>query len=412
MKFMYRPTPLSLPRSPISPRFAVFLVAILEFVCTLDFMTALPLAPDLAAALGFPPDRIGWLTAAYTLASMAAGLLSLPLLDRYDRRSVFLMALAGLGLATLATTQASGLWSLLAARALTGFFCAPALAVGMAIVIDATPPQARGRAIARVMIGFSAAVIAGVPLSLELARVGNWQTPFLCVAGLSLLLWIAAYIRLPALRAHMGHAAPISLRTLLARPMIRTACALQANSQFAAFLIVPSFSAFFLLNLGYPRAELGGLYLVGGLCAFVLVQLSGRMIDRHGPLLVASIATVSFMIGLTPLLGMQVVPLMLFFVLFMCGNAVRNIGLATVISQLPDPHERAGFMALQNVVQDLAISVAAIVASLALTTDANGRLAGMQPLVVVSAMSAIAVMALLYRLLRIRAVSATALAVD
>lgn len=400
-------TPMSSTPAPsLAPHRAIALIGALEFIYILDFMTALPLAPDLVLALGFSPDRIGWLTASYTLAAVLAGLLAVPLLDRFDRRSVLLTAIVGLGLATLAATQATGLISLLLARALTGFCGAPAVAVGMAIVIDATPPEKRGAAIAKVMMGLSAAIIAGVPAALELAHWGGWKTPFYTVASLSLILWLAAYAVLPPLRAHMGRAAPISIHTLLSRPLVRVACVLQASSQLAAFLIVPSFSAFFLFNLGYPRAELGSLYLVGGIFAFATVQVCGRLTDHYGPYQNALAATVSFIIGLAPLAGFvsnsSAVPLMLFFVLFMAGNAARNISLAATTSQIPAPHERAGFMALQNMVQDLAISFAAGLASLFLSTDSQGHLLGMQTVVIMAATCAAAVVPVLVRLLQMR----------
>lgn len=383
----------------LSSRTAILLVGALEFIYILDFMTAMPLGPDLAAALHFAPDRIGWLTASYTLAAMLAGLLTLPFLDRFDRRSALLLSLAGLGLATLASAQASGLWSLLIARAFTGLCGAPALATGMAIVIDATPPQARGGAIAKVMIGFSAAVIAGVPLALELARFGNWQTPFLFLALLSLVLWLIAHFVLPPLRGHLGNPRRTSARALLARPAIRLACALQANSQFAAFLVIPSFAAFFVLNLAYPREQLGMLYLIGGLCAFAAVQIGGRLTDQYGAKPTTLVATLAFVLGLLPMLGLHILPVTLAFVLFMAGNAARNISLMATITQLPEPHERAGFMALQNMVQDGAITIAAWLASLVLSTSA-GRLQNTEVLAVISAAAAVSVVLVLYRLLK------------
>jgi len=386
----------------LSPKQAIVIVAAIQFVYILDFIMLLPLGPDLAHALSFASDQLGWLAAAYTSAAVVSGLLSVRLLDRFDRRSVLLLAFGAVGLCTLAATFASSLWTLMLARALTGLCGGPAIALGMAIIIDSTPPERRGRAIGKVMLGFSMAVIAGVPLALELARWGGWRLPFYTVAAMAALVWLLAAWRLPSLRAHLEQPRkhPTSARSLLAQPTVRAACLVQALSQFSAFLVIPQFSAYLLLNLGFPRERLGMLYFAGGVTALVTVQLLGRMADRAGPLPAAAIASLAFCAGLAPFFDLGAMPLVLPFILFMAGNAGRNVTLAALTSQVPAPHERAGFMSLQNIVQDLAITAAAVMSSLMLSETVDGRLSGMNAIALLSALMAIAVLCALPRLHR------------
>lgn len=378
----------------LSPRQAIAIVAAIQFVYILDFIMLLPLGPDLASALKFPGDKLGWLSAAYTSAAVVSGLLSVRLLDRFDRRSVLLLAFGAVGLCTLAATFADSLWTMMLARALTGLCGGPAIALGMAIVIDGTPPQRRGRAIGKVMLGFSMAVIVGVPLALELARWGGWRLPFYVVATLAALVWLLAAWRLPSLRGHLAHPHEqrVSVGNLLAQPAVRAACLLQALSQFSAFLVIPQFSAYLLLNLGFPRERLGLLYFAGGITALVTVQLLGRLADRTGPLAAATLASLALCAGLTPFFDLGAMSLVLSFILFMAGNAGRNITLAALTSQVPAAHERAGFMSLQNTVQDLAITFAAVVSSLMLSEATDGRLAGMSSVAWLSATVTIALL--------------------
>ncbi|MEC5385429.1 MFS transporter [Uliginosibacterium sp. H3] len=393
----------------LPPRRAILLIGALQFVYVLDFMMVMPLGPDFAAALGFGASDLGWLAAALTLASIAAGICAMHVLDRFDRKPALLVVLAGLGIATLASAWATGFASLLAARALVGLFAAPTIALGMAIIIDVTPPQARGAAISKVMIGFSLAAIAGVPFALELAARFGWQAPFYVVSALAALVWIAAAWLLPALRGHLNQPARTSPRQLLARPAVQTASLMQAAAQFSAFLVIPGFSAFFMLNLGFPRAQLSLLYLAGGICALIAIQLMGRLVDKRGPRSGVLIASTAFSFGLIPLLGIHALPLALPFVLFMAGNAARNVGLSVANSHVPAPHERAGFMALQNIVTNTAISAAAVVSSLMLGEAEGGRLTGMSGVVILAAVSAACVPWLLKHLqqqLRERAASA------
>ncbi|MDM5179782.1 MFS transporter [Massilia sp. DJPM01] len=373
------------------PSRAILLVAALQFVYLVDFMMVLPLGPDLAREHGFALDRLGWLAAAYTLASAVSGLVTFRLLDRFDRKPALLLTFGLLALATLASTLCQGLPALMVARALTGAFGGPAVAIGMAIVIDLTPPEQRGKAMAKVMLGFSLAAIAGVPLGLELARAGGWQAPFYMVAALAALVLVAMACLLPALEGHLNAREKVSARILLARPKVRLAILLQAGSAFSAFLVIPHFSAYFLLNMGFPRAQLGMLYFAGGVVALLSVQLLGRLADRTGPLLAAGLATSAFCAGLAPFFGLGAALPILFFVLFMAGNAGRNVTMAATVSQVPSPHERAGFMSLQSLVQDVAIGAAALVTSWQLGEAADGRLTGMAPVAALAAVIAVSV---------------------
>lgn len=85
-----------------SPTQAIVIVAAIQFVYVLDFIMLLPLGPDLAKALAFASDKLGWLSAAYTSAAVISGLLSVSLPDRFDRRSLLLLACGAVGLCTLA----------------------------------------------------------------------------------------------------------------------------------------------------------------------------------------------------------------------------------------------------------------------------------------------------------------------
>ncbi|NHZ64759.1 MFS transporter [Massilia genomosp. 1] len=381
---------------------AIALVAALQFVYLVDFMMVLPLGPDLAREHGFAVDRLGWLAAAYTLASALSSLIAFRLLDRFDRKPALLLTFGLLALATFATTFCHGLPALMVARALTGAFGGPAVAIGMAIVIDMTAPEQRGKAMAKVMLGFSLAAIAGVPLGLELARMGGWQAPFYMVAALAALVLAAMAVLLPALEGHLNArekvSARVCARNLLARPTVRLAMLLQGASAFSAFLVIPHFSAYFLLNLGFPRAQLGMLYFAGGVVALLTVQLLGRLADRAGPVLAAALASAAFCAGLAPFFGLGAALPILFFVLFMAGNAGRNVTMAATVSQVPSPHERAGFMSLQSLVQDVAIGAAALVTSWQLGEAADGRLTGMAPVAALAAVIAVGVAGGLARL--------------
>ena len=355
-------------------------IAALQFIYLLNFIILLPLGPDVAQALAFPVEHLNWFSAAYTGASIVAGLLSIRVLDRFNRKHALLACFAGLVLSTYAAAQAHSAWALLAARALTGLFGSPTVALGMALIIDNTPPQQRGAAIGKVMLGFSAATLAGIPAALELAHYGNWRTAFHALAALALLTLLLNALLLPNTGKPQPTDTPTTLRTLLKQRNIRTACLVQASNQFATFLIVPVFSAVFVMNLGYPREQLSTLYLIGGLVAMLTMQATGKLNDRFGALPPTLIATACFALGLAPFLGFNNLPLVLVFVLFMASNASRNVSLMSLTSHIPKPQERASYMALQQIAQNIAIALAALVAAGILRSNTDGYLMETTPL--------------------------------
>ncbi|UXI66612.1 MFS transporter [Tahibacter amnicola] len=359
---------------PPLPR-TILWIALLKFVYILDFLMLMPLGPDVAAALAFPPDQLGWASTAYMVGSILSGTLAVGFIDRLPRKPVMLWGMILFSLSTLAVIAAKDLPTLLALRLATGFFGGPVVAAALAAVVDLTPPAQRGTAMGRVMAGFSLAAIVGVPAMLELSRLAGWAAPFAVVAALGGVLVVAMALWFPHTCSAGEDSPDVSMGTLLRRGPVRLACLVQGLSHFASFLIVPVFATFFLLNLGVPRDRLGTLYLVGGIAAFLVMQAGGWLVDRIGPMRVVVGATGAVVVGASAFLGESVLPPLLLFVAFMAGNAARNVSLAAALSNVPSPHERGGFMALKGVVEDVSIAVAALVSSLVLATE-NQRLTG------------------------------------
>jgi predicted MFS family arabinose efflux permease len=147
----------------------------------------------------------------------------------------------------------------------------------------------------------------------------------------------------------------------------------------ANFLLIPNFATYWQFNFNYPREHLGVLYLVGGLVSFATMQLVGRLVDRFGATLVATIGTV-FFIGclfvsfVRPQYSWSALAL---FVAFMGTSSFRFIPLQSLSSRVPPPAERARYMSAQSAVQHIASAAGALLASHMLTELPGGRLVGM-----------------------------------
>jgi predicted MFS family arabinose efflux permease len=399
--------PASLERAPALERRIVFMLAAVQFVNILDFMIVMPMGPDFATALGIPTSRLGIIGGSYTAAAAVAGLVGAQLLDRFDRRRALAVCMLGLVAGTATASLASSFAALVGARLIAGLFGGPATSVAFAILTDVVPPQRRGRAMGAVMGAFSIASVVGVPIGLELSRLGGWRTPFYAVATLGLLVGAAVFLSMPPQRGHLGRGAvganaARSLGSFLADRKVQLAFAAVAAAALGMFAVIPNLAAFLMYNLGYPRAHLSWLYCAGGAVSFFAMRAAGRLIDRRGPLPAVWFGTIvtsllfagGFIPAHTPL------PVPLIFVGFMLGNSVRMVGVNTLTSKIPAPAERARYMSVQSAVQHLASALGAGLSSAVLFEHPNHALGGMPRLAILAIALGLALPFLLAAILR------------
>jgi predicted MFS family arabinose efflux permease len=360
----------------------ILLLAAVSFVNILDFMMVMPMGPDFARALGIPPSKLGIIGGSYTAAAAVAGLVGALFLDRFDRRSALAVAMVGLVTGTAAGGLARGFGSLVAARVLAGTFGGPASSLGLSILADIVPLERRGQALGKVMGAFAAASVLGVPAGLELSRLGGWRTPFFAVAGMGLVVVVAAMAVMPPLRLHLGRgklAAPRPLGAFLRDRTVLLALASTVVLFSGGFAVIPNLSAYLQQNLGYPRDGLELLYFVGGIVSFVAMRIGGSVVDRRGPVTVTTAGTLLMMavlaVGFLP--ARPLVPILAVFVCFMLANSVRSVAINTLSSRVPLPTERARFMSAQSAAQHLSAALGAVVSAFLLSEAPGGKLAGM-----------------------------------
>lgn len=396
--------------SPARERSILVTLAAVQFVNVLDFMMVMPLGPDFARELDVPREHLAYLAAAYTAAAGAAGLVSALVLDRFDRRSALVWALIGLAAGTAAGGLATSLEALLATRIVAGAFGGPATSLALAAVADVVPVERRGRALAVVFAAFSIASVLGVPSALVLSELGGWHVPFVAVGATGLAGALAARVVLPPLRAHL-EARPDedvlgSFLAIVRRRESLIAFTMSATSNAGAFLLIPNIATFLQENLGYPRADIGTLYLAGGVASFAALRPSGYAVDRLGSGRVSVAATVlsSVTIGVGFVAAWPWVPVAAIFCAFMITSGLRNVAASTILSRVPAPSERARFMSLESMVKHLALAAGSTASAAMLTTDPSNHLVGMEQVgvasIVLMALTPLACLALERRLTR------------
>ncbi len=203
------------------------------------------------------------------------------------------------------------------------------------------------------------------------------------VSGLA--LW-----QLPSMTVHMQRAAERlkeglkegSIADLLHRPVVLVNYAMVAFAMCSMFVLIPNISAYIQGNLGFPRADMGLLYLVGGLPTLFIMRPIGLLTDKFGAFKVGTIGTLLQVVVVywgfvSPPAGISV---MLLFALFMSATSIRNVPFNTLATQVPRPFERARFMSMQSAVQHLSAAFGAFLSSEILGETADHVLVGIPTL--------------------------------
>ncbi|WP_188196906.1 MFS transporter [Nonomuraea sp. SYSU D8015] len=176
-------------------RSAQVVVSATVFVDLLGFTLILPALPFYAAGLGATGLWFGALMSAYSVAQLAAAPVLGRLSDRYGRRPLVLLALAGSAVSMALTGLAASLAWLLVCRLLAGA-CGGSISVAQAYLADAVPEERRTGAMARMGAAIGMAFVIGPALGGALAPLGFAACAY-AAAGLAAVNLAAALAWLP-----------------------------------------------------------------------------------------------------------------------------------------------------------------------------------------------------------------------
>ena len=151
---------------------ASILASSLSFVDGSVTNVALPaIRQDLSASA----EQLQWVVNAYLLPLSALLLLGGAAGDRFGRRRMFMLGVAGFGAASLACALAPGLWPLLAGRFAQGVSAAILLPSSLALLGSVYDGPARGRAIGTWAAATTVFAAIGPLVGGWLVGAGGWR---------------------------------------------------------------------------------------------------------------------------------------------------------------------------------------------------------------------------------------------
>ena len=375
------PAPPSRPVRTPHELLLLLTLATVQFTHVVDFMVIMPLGPQFMRLFDVGPREFGLLISSYTFAAAVSGFVAAFWIDRFDRKRALLALYTGFIVATALCGLAPTYALLVATRVGAGLFGGVMSGLVFAIIADLVPYTRRARAIALVATSFSLAAVAGVPLALWLAARWSWRTPFLVLAGFSLLVALCAARLMPRLSAHLAGARRRGpLEQLLAifgeRNHLR-AFVFMIALMFAGFSVIPFIAPTMVANVGLAESELPLLYFCGGLATLVTAQVIGFLADRYGKhrlFTIVALASLAPILVITHLPRLPLAQAVAWSTLFFVLVTGRFGPAMAIVSSSAEPRVRGSFMSFNASMQMIGSALASLSAGLIISRAPDGTL--------------------------------------
>ena len=358
--------------TPVKQKFTTYqalvivLLALTQFTVVLDFMVMSPLGDMLMKSMSLTTKEFGFAVSGYAFSAGISGLLTAGFADRFDRKKLLLFFYIGFIAGTLFCGLATSYPMLLAARIVTGLFGGVIGSISLAIVADLFPLQQRGRAMGFMQMGFGASQVLGIPISLYIANHWGWQSPFIMIVVLAIIIWLAVMFKMRPVAEHLGlqseRTAFKHLWHTIKQRSYRIGFLCTALLSLGGFMMMPWGSAFAINNLHVTYQQLPFLFMVGGLSSLIIMPLVGKLSDKVDKFKVFTASALWMMIVVVvytnlPPVAFAIVIIM--NILMMIGIMSRMVPAMALVSSLPQMQDRGAFMSINSSLQQIAGGIAA-----------------------------------------------------
>jgi len=269
--------PIVPPVSPGRANATLAALGVAAFLMVSNEIAPMGMIPTMAADLGRSEQQMGMTVTVFALATMLATLPLARLTTRLIRRWVLVGTMAFWSLGALVAAATQSYEALLGSRVLTGMGHALFWAVVTPAAAGMFPAARRGKSVARLMLGGSAAGVIGLPAETFLAQQAGWHAPFWILAAGGATMAIVIAILMPSFRTQQSTVPRGDMPSLsrFIRIMFITALTTWSLSMTWTF-----FAALFTDVTGFADDTVPILLFVGGVVGVAATWSVARYIDR------------------------------------------------------------------------------------------------------------------------------------
>ena len=263
-----------------NPRLAEFVLALGGFGIGTSEFVIMGLMNRVAGDLAVTVPQVGYAISSYALGVVVGAPLIAALAARAPRRLLLIILMLVFAVGNIASAMAPSFWSFVGLRFLAGLPHGAYFGIAALVAAGAVPVDQRARAISRVMLGLTVAILIGAPLGTWAGNQFGWQIAFVGVGGIALLTALLIRLYVPVQPVDTG-ASPVRELSALLKQRVLVALALACigcGGMFAIFsYVMPT-----LTQQAGMSESLGPLVLViFGLGSIAGNLIGGRMADKN-----------------------------------------------------------------------------------------------------------------------------------
>jgi MFS transporter, DHA1 family, inner membrane transport protein len=357
----------------------LLLLALVQFTNIVDFMIIMPLGPKLKELWNIDSTQFSKIVSVFSIGCFISALSFIAFIDRFDRKKVLMLVYAGFTIGTFLCGLANTYNQLLVARLLTGLFGGVGGSIILSMVGDSVAPENRGQAMGMLMIGFSLASVLGVPGGLWLAAHFSWNTPFISLGLLCLLVFLGIVFFVPNFNNHLAGLGPLQNPITVIKGVVkdsnkRWALLLGSMMMLAHFMIIPFLTDYITFNLKFDfKTTVPYIYITGGLLSAFTSPFIGKLSDKLGRykvLLILSILSIIPSIGITHLSSSNFIVVMLICATLFIFSGSRMIVTSAQVTSAADPQSRGSFLIVNSALGQLATGLAAFIGGSIISNNA------------------------------------------
>jgi len=320
-----------------SPLFVLFLTVFVDLV---GFGIVIPVLPLYAENFHATPIAIGWLTGIYSGMQIIFTPILGKLSDRFGRRPVLLVSIAGTAAGFALMGLGHSLTLLFAARILAGI-TGGNISIPQAYIADVTAPEKRSHAMGMIGAAFGLGFTFGPLIGGLMSRI-SYSAPFFFAAGLAVANALLVYFVLPESlpREHRAKPHEQASITEVFRHGRGSMFALVIATYFflvAGFAMMTALFALFTeKRFGYDARANGYVFgFIGIVSVIVQGGLIGRLVKTFGEVALTRAGMVLTVLSLALLPMSDSLPILLLACAGLaCGSGIASPPLNGLASQM------------------------------------------------------------------------------
>lgn len=263
-----------------NPRLAEFVLALGGFGIGTSEFVIMGLMNRVAEDLAVTVPQVGYAISSYALGVVVGAPLISAFAARVPKRALLIVLMLVFAVGNIASAMAPGFWSFVGLRFIAGLPHGAYFGIAALVAAGAVPVDQRARAISRVMMGLTLAILMGAPLGTWTGNLFGWQLAFAAVGGIALLTALLIRLHVPV-QPFDTQASPLRELSALVKQRVLVTVAIACIGCGGMFSIFSYVMPTLTQQAGMSEA-LGPLVLViFGLGSIAGNLIGGRAADKN-----------------------------------------------------------------------------------------------------------------------------------